>query len=102
MDDALAQINRKSKIRNLEWLVLTATLIFAILAAPLAAIAQPPTKIPRIGYLSSNSPETFRVDVFRQALHELGWVEGRDLIIDYRSAVLLSRYTIPIQKNGSI
>ena len=32
------------------------------------------------------SPETHRVDVFRQALQELGWGEGQNLIIDYRSA----------------
>ena len=42
--------------------------------------------MPRIGYLSSNSPETFRVEVFRQALREFGLVEGRNLIIDYRFA----------------
>ena len=39
-----------------------------------------------MGYLSSHSPETFRIQVFRRALGELGWVEGRNLVIDYRSA----------------
>jgi putative tryptophan/tyrosine transport system substrate-binding protein len=56
------------------------------LLAPLAAEAQPTGMIARVGYLSSHSPEKFRAEVFRQALHELGWVEGRNLIIDYRSA----------------
>jgi ABC-type uncharacterized transport system substrate-binding protein len=58
----------------------------AALAAPLAAEAQQATNVYRLGYLSSNPPATFRVDVFRQALHDLGWVEGRNLVIDYRSA----------------
>jgi putative tryptophan/tyrosine transport system substrate-binding protein len=57
-----------------------------LLAAPLAAEAQPTGKVYRIGYLSSNPPETFRVHVFRQALREFGWVEGRNIIVEYRSA----------------
>jgi putative ABC transport system substrate-binding protein len=60
--------------------------IAGILAAPLAVEAQQARKVWRIGYLSSNPPETFRVHVFRQALHDLGWVEGRNLQVDYRSA----------------
>lgn len=43
-------------------------------------------KLARIGYLTSHSHDTFRADVFRQRLRDLGWVEGRNLIIDYRSA----------------
>src|SRR5262245_47515119 len=56
------------------------------LAMPLAAEAQQAGKVYRLGYISSNPPETFRIDVFRQALRNLGWVEGRNLVIDYRSA----------------
>jgi putative ABC transport system substrate-binding protein len=56
------------------------------LAVPLAAGAEPVGKAARVGYLSSHAPERFRVEVLRQALHELGWVEGRNLIIEYRSA----------------
>jgi putative ABC transport system substrate-binding protein len=60
----------------------------AMLAArPLAAEAQQQVgKAYRLGYLSSHSPETFRIQVFRQALRESGWVEGKNLLIDYRSA----------------
>src|SRR4030095_16658013 len=65
---------------------LAVVLTLSLVLRPLGAEAQPPGKIPRVGYLSSHSPERFRVEVFRQALHELGWVEGRNLIIDYRSA----------------
>jgi putative tryptophan/tyrosine transport system substrate-binding protein len=65
---------------------LAVVLTVALTLKPLAAEAQQVAKPVRIGYLSSHSPERFRVDVFRQALSELGWVEGRNLIIDYRSA----------------
>ena len=57
-----------------------------LFALPLAGEAQQAGKLSRIGYLSSHSPETFRIEAFRQALHEFGLVEGRNLIIDYRSA----------------
>jgi putative ABC transport system substrate-binding protein len=55
-------------------------------ALPQLAVAQPAEKSARIGYLTSHSPDTFRVEIFRQALRDLGWIEGRNLIIDYRSA----------------
>jgi putative ABC transport system substrate-binding protein len=63
-------------------------LVFVLVLAALATSlhAQPAEKVARIGYLTSHSPDTFRVSVFRQGLRELGWVEGRNLIIDYRSA----------------
>ena len=54
--------------------------------APFAAEAQQAGKLFRIGYLSSHSPQSFRVEAFRQELKEIGLVEGRNLIIDYRSA----------------
>jgi putative ABC transport system substrate-binding protein len=58
----------------------------SILAAPLGVEAQQVGKLARVGYLSSHSPEAFRVEALRQALHGVGLVEGRNLIIDYRSA----------------
>jgi ABC-type uncharacterized transport system substrate-binding protein len=50
--------------------------------------AQQPTKIPRIGYLSvsSRSAMTARTEAFRQGLRELGYVEGKNIIIEWRSA----------------
>jgi ABC-type uncharacterized transport system substrate-binding protein len=52
------------------------------------AQAQQPTKIPRIGYLSvsSRSAMTARTEAFRQGLRELGYVEGKNIIIEWRSA----------------
>jgi putative ABC transport system substrate-binding protein len=50
--------------------------------------AQQPTKIPRIGYLIATSPSVIaaRIEAFRQGLHELGYVEGKNIVIDYRYA----------------
>jgi putative tryptophan/tyrosine transport system substrate-binding protein len=64
------------------------TLLLSLLAVPLAAEAQQPGKVPRIGYLGTSSPalEPALLDAFRQGLRELGWVEGQNLVIEYRWA----------------
>ena len=62
---------------------LVVTLALVILMAPLAADAQPLRKIPRIGYLGAPGPH---VEALRQGLHDLGYVEGQNLIIEYRSS----------------
>ena len=50
--------------------------------------AQQPTKIPRIGYLTGATPggQSARIAAFRQGLRELGYVEGKNIIIEYRYA----------------
>jgi ABC-type uncharacterized transport system substrate-binding protein len=62
----------------------------SLLAAPLAAEAQKPPKVARLGYLltgSLDSPETrAALDVFRQGLRELGYVEGQNVVIEFRTA----------------
>jgi putative ABC transport system substrate-binding protein len=64
------------------------TLGACILAAPLASIAQAQEKVWRIGMLETVSTELngANLDAFRKGLRELGYVEGRNLIIEYRSA----------------
>jgi putative ABC transport system substrate-binding protein len=61
-----------------------------LLAAPLAAEAQPVGRVPRVGYLSALSrsgPQVQRsLDAFRQELRELGYVEGQSIAIEYRWA----------------
>src|SRR5262247_4577855 len=53
-----------------------------LLAAPLAAEAQQAGKVWRIGVLlASDSPN---VEAFRQELRKLGYVEGRNILIEYR------------------
>jgi len=65
-------------------------LALGILAAPLAASAQQPGKIPRIGWLDSGRSDTPRTQYFneiiRQGLREFGWVDGQNLIIEWRYA----------------
>jgi putative ABC transport system substrate-binding protein len=50
-----------------------------------SAQAQQPKKVPRIGYLGSNSVSA-RTEAFRQGLRDLGYIEGQNLIIEYRYA----------------
>jgi putative tryptophan/tyrosine transport system substrate-binding protein len=63
---------------------LTLALALGIFTAPLAAGAQSERKIPHIGYLANPSGPT--VDAFRQGLRELGYVEGQNIILEYRWA----------------
>jgi putative ABC transport system substrate-binding protein len=55
------------------------------LAAPLAAGAQQARKVYKIGYLEAGSSRT-RGKSFLQGLHDLGYVEGRDFVMEYRWA----------------
>ena len=67
---------------------LVAVLAVSLLAAPLDADAQQAGKVPRIGFLSLTSPSDRPplFDAFRQGLRELGWIEGQNIVIDYRYA----------------
>jgi len=52
------------------------------------AEAQQAKKVPRIGFLMSTSPSAIsdRIEAFRQGLRELGYVEGKNIVIEWRSA----------------
>ena len=67
---------------------LLTSLVLSLLAAQLAADAQPQTKIHRIGFLSAAplSSISDRTEAFRQGLLELGCVEGESVVIEWRSA----------------
>jgi ABC-type uncharacterized transport system substrate-binding protein len=59
----------------------------AVAAWPFSARAQQPSKLPTIGFLAANpSIESQRVAAFVQRLRELGWIDGRNLAIEYRWA----------------
>jgi putative ABC transport system substrate-binding protein len=59
-----------------------------LLAVAVIADAQQPKKVPRIGYLTGSSPSAHaaRIEAFRQGLRELGCVEGKNIVIEYRYA----------------
>ena len=57
-----------------------------ILSSPLAAEAQQPAKVPRIGYLSGASGPGAREQAFREGLRELDYLEGNNVVIEWRFA----------------
>src|SRR5215467_8975812 len=61
-------------------------LMLLILAAVHTAEAQQPKKIPRIGWLGAARTSSPRIEAFRQGLHELGYAEGKNIVIEYRYA----------------
>ena len=64
------------------------TLAGGLLAASRVAHAQPAGKVHRIGYLGSGSSTSnpHSPGAFRQGLRELGWIEGQNIVIEYRFA----------------
>ena len=64
------------------------TLLSAAAAWPLAARAQQPAKRPIVGFLGDSTPlaESERAAAFARRLHDLGWIEGRTIAIEYRWA----------------
>lgn len=79
-------INKKvvGMYRKLVFAFLT-TLLFAFCTS---GSAQQPGKIPRIGYvnLSTTATNAPRFAEFRQGLRDLGYVEGKNIVIEYRSS----------------
>jgi len=68
--------------------IIVLTLCATLLALSLPASAQQPKKVPRIGFLIGSSPSanTARIDAFRQGLRELGYLEEKNIVIEYRWA----------------
>ena len=63
------------------------TIASGLLAAPLAAEAQQTTKVARIGYLGRDIvPAPHLPEAFLQGLRDLGYVEGRSVVVEYRDA----------------
>jgi ABC-type uncharacterized transport system substrate-binding protein len=67
--------------------VFCVALCAALLAFCTPAEAQRPNGVPRIGYLSGSSlsVEADRIEAFRQGLRELGYIEGKNIFIEWRS-----------------
>jgi putative tryptophan/tyrosine transport system substrate-binding protein len=68
--------------------VLSILILVVLLAAAVIAEAQQPTGVPRIGYFQATPPSavTARTAAFRQGLRELGYVEGKNIVIEWRYA----------------
>jgi putative tryptophan/tyrosine transport system substrate-binding protein len=79
--------NPKSAIQNPKWMGIVA-IAFTFAFGGDMAQAQQPKKIPRIGYLSNGDPatESTRAEGIRRALRELGYMEGQNIVIEYRYA----------------
>src|SRR5262245_17174130 len=69
-------------MRRIGFFVLVATLALV----PYASEAQQAVKVPRIGFLRSGPPPQAFVEGFQQGLRELGYVEGQNIIVEYRFA----------------
>src|SRR5437867_11688081 len=67
---------------------LTVTLGLTLLAAPLAVEAQQAGRVSRVGFLGNSTAalEANLVGPFREGLRELGYVEGQNIVIEYRWA----------------
>ncbi|MGZ8497333.1 MAG: ABC transporter substrate-binding protein [Candidatus Binatia bacterium] len=79
----------RTKIQNLKWPKLVAIfLAFALFGA--VAEGQQQTTVPRIGFLvigSASDPRTLlRLEAFRQGLRDLGYIEGKTITVEHRSA----------------
>ena len=66
--------------------ILSILLVIAVMGVGAMAQAQQPTKVPRIGFLTAGSPSTIpaRIEAFRQGLRELGYVEDKNIVIEWR------------------
>ena len=75
----------EKKMKRRIFAVALCTVLFALCVS---AHAQQPTKIPRIGLLFTATPSAAaaRIEAFRQGLRELGYVEGKNILIEQRYA----------------
>jgi putative ABC transport system substrate-binding protein len=73
--------------KNMKTKITVLTLCAMLFAPCFSASAQEPTKVTRIGYLvGPSSASTARYEAFRQGLRELGYVEGKNLVVEWRSS----------------
>ncbi len=75
---------KKWRVKSMMKLLLFCLLTTVLLTTGPTADAQQPKKVPRIGMLTTNSLESY--GAFRQGLRELGYVEGKNLIIELLKA----------------
>jgi putative ABC transport system substrate-binding protein len=78
------RVNRRKLMREsiLFWL------LTSVLTTVMLAEAQQPKKVPRVGYLSASSAAeaSSRTAAFREGMRELGYVDGKNIILEFRYA----------------
>ena len=86
--DQRSEISKYEEIKFMNKKICLLALCAMLFALCLRAEAQQPTKLHRIGYLlgASSSFYTARIDAFQQGLNELGYTEGKNIVIEYRYA----------------
>ena len=77
---------RRTITERLRTTALWAGILLGLLVRPLAADAQQSGNLYRIGFLQYPSPQANNVEAFRQGLHALGYIEGRNIAIEQRYA----------------
>ena len=65
---------------------LISILALGLLVGPLTVEAQQAGKMPRIGYLRRSAGPSANTEAFLQGLRDLGWIEGKNIAIEYRWA----------------
>ncbi len=75
--------NSQSEIHYSNFFVFFCALFFAL---SLPAQAQQPKKVPRIGYLTFSVNPSEQIAAFKQGLRELGYIEGKNILIEWRLA----------------
>src|SRR5438094_4949732 len=78
----------KNSKKDMKKKITVLALCAVLFALSYSASAQQPTKVPRIGFLdaSTASGSAVFVEAFRQELSKLGWIEGKNISIEYRFA----------------
>jgi putative ABC transport system substrate-binding protein len=72
--------NQWSAFSNRVFYFALCTILFTFTSAK----AQQPKKVPRIGYLSGTGSEVPNAVAFRQGLRDLGYIEGKNILVEYR------------------
>ena len=87
-DMMLRSDNRKSQIQKIISATFVAFVLTCAMGRPLVQAQQPAGKVPRLGFLAFGSPPggSSSLEEFRKGLGELGYVEGRNIAIEYKWA----------------
>ena len=62
------------------------SLITVLLTSTFSTEAQQPAKVHKVGVLRADSPPNLSAETFQQAMRDLGYVEGKNIFIEYRYA----------------